>query len=145
MHKTQKREANKKQPCVTQKLSLQNFLYANDVPLLLAVIPGGRVQENKNLAGFLFCLAAIFFFFCKNCRNFRRADEDAFSRKNTEEYGRLAALLWEVSNSADDLILTHSVPYGILRLRDYSAGHQESRKCIFSAILHAIDKQDISS
>ena len=41
-------------PCVTLKLSLQNLQYANDGPLLLAVIPGDRVQEHKNLAGFLF-------------------------------------------------------------------------------------------
>ena len=77
---------------------LAEFTVANDGPLLLAVIPGGRVQEDKNLAAFLFAGGSILFF-RTNCRNFRRADEDAlFFRKNTEEYGRLAALLLEWSH-----------------------------------------------
>ena len=31
-------------------------------PLLLTMIPGGRVQEDKNLAGFLFAGGSILFF-----------------------------------------------------------------------------------
>ena len=64
MHKTQKRMANKKKSVQRQilKLSLQNLQYANDGPLLLAVIPGGRVQEDKNLAVFLFAGGSILFF-----------------------------------------------------------------------------------
>ena len=85
------------------KLSLQNLQYANDGPLLLAVIPGGRVQEDKNLAGSLFAGGSIFFFRI-NCRNFRRADKDAFFCKNTEEYGRLAAL-YDVGGSYDVIMM----------------------------------------
>ena len=67
---------------LVQQSGWHNLQYANGGPLLLAVIPGGRVQEDKNLAGFLFAVGSILFF--QNCRNFRRADEDAFFRKNTE-------------------------------------------------------------
>ena len=41
---------------------LAEFTVANDGRLLLAVIPGGRVQEDKNLAGFLFAGGSILFF-----------------------------------------------------------------------------------
>ena len=43
------------------KLSLLNLQYANDGPLLLAVIPGGKVQDDKNLAGFHFAGGSILF------------------------------------------------------------------------------------
>ena len=89
MHKTQKRKANKKsvqrhtgivctiiKKRLVQQPGWHNLHYAHGGPLLLAVIPGGRVQEDKNLAGFLFAVGSILFF--PNCRNFRRADEDAF-------------------------------------------------------------------
>ena len=68
-------------PCVTLKLSLQNLQYANDGPLLLAVIPGHKVQEDKHLAGFLFAGGSNMFF-----------HTNAFFRNNTVKYGRLAAL-----------------------------------------------------
>ena len=80
-------------PCVTLKLSLQNLQYANDGPLLLAVIPGDRVQEDKNLAGFLFAGSSILFFpSIIQISEIYGADEDAFSRKNTEDWQQLSML-----------------------------------------------------
>ena len=74
-------------PCVTLKLSLQNLQYANDAPLLLTVISSGRVQEDKNLAGFLFAGGSILFFpykLQKFPESRRRCGFLVKIRKNTE-------------------------------------------------------------